>query len=103
MSAQTNLEERRNLLSYLILKIQIRDDMSFKRLSEIRRKAGNLLQEKSIKDAGFTLEEIMCFVMPIVREVFEEEISKVELTDGKNEGQNHSRIIKGGKPGPAFQ
>lgn len=65
-------EQERNAIAYALLKVVVKNDISFKQIPQLKRKAGNLARE-----TGIHPKKIIEVSKHILREVFHEQMKSV--------------------------
>jgi len=71
-------KERRNEIAYAALKIRTRNELSLRDLDNIDRQLGNTLKEKELVDINVTKEEAHEFIGSLVREILDQQLSKLK-------------------------
>jgi hypothetical protein len=68
------MRERKGEIAYQVLKVYIRQNVSFRDIASTKRVAGNLLKEPGLVEANISKDEFLEFGKLIYREVFEEQM-----------------------------
>ncbi len=71
-------KERRNEIAYAALKIRTRNELSLRDLDNVNRQLGNTIKEKEMVDINVTREEAREFVESLVREILDQQMSKLK-------------------------
>jgi hypothetical protein len=82
------LDERRKLeIAYQMEKLNIRKNFAFRDIADAKRRIGNLVKEPEMIQKNITKEELIEYGEKLVREVFEEQMAKLQ---SKGEGKSES-------------
>lgn len=66
-------EQKRNAIAYTVLKVVVKNDVSFKDIPQLKRKIGNLA-----KEIGVAKEDLLEFSKNILREIFEKQMKAID-------------------------
>ena len=69
-------KERKLEIAYAALKIRTRNELSLRDIDNIDRQIGNIVKEREMVDINVTREEAYEFMKSLVREIFDQQMSK---------------------------